>query len=81
MLCHFVEAKTREDARRTRRGHMRRNIDETGLNFTNAGWIGRCLGLGQQLRAFKIGGKHEIDQALRAARRLLLDTAKAGCAW
>jgi hypothetical protein len=58
---------------------MRRNIDEARLNLADASRIGRGLGFGHQTRAFEIGGKDEIDQVLRPARRLLLDTAESHC--
>ena len=44
------------------------------MNLADASRIGRGLG-----RAFEIGGKNEIDQVLRSARRLLLDTAETRC--
>ena len=40
--------------------------------------IVRRLGLGQQARALLVGGEHELDQALRPARRLLRHPADAG---
>jgi hypothetical protein len=49
------------------------------LNLADARRIGRRLGFGHQTRAFEIGGKDKIDQALRPARRLLLDTAETRC--
>ena len=36
------------------------------------------LGLGEQRAALDVGVEHEIDEALLAARRLLLDGADAG---
>jgi hypothetical protein len=55
---------------------MRRNIDKAHLNLADARGIGRGLGFGHQARAFEIGGKDEIDQVLRPAWCLLLDTAE-----
>ena len=55
---------------------MRRNIEKARLDFADAGRIGRGLGFRQQAGALEIGGKDEIDQALRSARRLLVDAAE-----
>ena len=79
LLRRFIEAKASQNARCPRGRRMRRNIDEARLNLADASRIGRGLGFGHQTRAFEIGGKNEIDQVLRSARRLLLDTAETGC--
>ena len=79
MLRRFIEAKASQNARCPRGRRMRANINEVRLNFANARRIGRDLGFGHQARAFEIGGKDEIDQVLRPARRFLLDTAETRC--
>ncbi len=61
-----------------RRRGMGVDIDETGLDFGDAQRIARLLGFGQEGGALAVGGEHEVDQAARAARRLLLDPADAG---
>jgi hypothetical protein len=79
LLRRFTEAKASQNARCPCGRRMRRNIDEARLNLADARRIGRRLGFGHQTRAFEIGGKDKIDQALRPARRLLLDTAETRC--
>jgi hypothetical protein len=79
LLRRFIEAKTSQNARCPRGRRMRRNIGEARLNLADAGRIGRGLGFGHQTRAFEFGGKDKIDQVLRPARGLLLDTAETCC--
>ena len=54
---------------------MRVDVDEASLNFGDALRVARDFRLGVQRLAFNVGREHEVDQAFRAARRLLLDAA------
>ena len=52
------------------------DIDEAGLDVGDAMRIARRFRFREQGGALNIGGEHEIEQAGRAARRLLLDAAE-----
>ena len=53
------------------------DVDEAGLDFGDALRVGRGLRFGEERRALAVGREHEVDQAFRSARRLLLDAADA----
>ena len=48
------------------------------MDVGDAAGIVRRLRLGEQARALLVGGEHEVDQALRPARRFLRHPADAG---
>ena len=77
-LRPFVEAEAGEDARGARRRCVGADVDEPGLDLGDAQRIVGAFGLFEQDAAFGVGVEHEVDQRLRAARRLLLDPADAG---
>ena len=76
----LVEAEAGEDARGARRRCVGVDVDEPGLDFGDAQRVVGAFGLFEQAAAFDVGVEHEVDQRLRAARRLLLDPADAGAA-
>ncbi len=76
VLRRLVEAEAAEDARRARGRGVGVDVDEPRLDFGDPLGIAGALGLGDQRRALDVGREHEVDQGLRAARRLLLDAAE-----
>ena len=76
VLRRLVEAEAAEDPRRARRRGVGVDVDEAGLDVGDALGIAGALGFGDQRRALDVGGEHEVDQRLGAARRLLLDAAE-----
>ena len=67
-----VEPEAGEDAGGARRGRMGVDVDEAHLDLGDAVGIGRGLRLDHQTRALDVGRKHEVDQAARSTRSLLL---------
>ena len=79
VLRLLVEAEAAEDARGARRRGMGVDVDEPGLDFGDAQRVvGASSASSSSARALGVGVEHEVDQRLRAARRLLLDAADAG---
>ena len=76
VLRRLVEAEAGENARDPRRGGMGVDVGKPRLDLGDALRIGRCLGLDEEARPLDVGFEHEVDQRLRAARRLLFDAAK-----
>ena len=72
-----IEAEPGQNGGGPRGRRMRVDVDEPGLDFGDPMRIVRGLGLGQQLRALGVGGKHDLDEAFGAVRRLLGETADA----
>ena len=54
------------------------DVVEALVDVGDAAGIVRGFRLGQQARALLVGGQHDLDQALRSARRLLRHPADAG---
>ena len=78
LLGRLVEAETGQDACGPRRGGMGADVAEALVDVGDAAGIVRRFRLGEQARAFAVGGEHELDQALRSARRFLRHPADAG---
>src|SRR5208337_1309933 len=78
VLRLLVEAQAAQDAGGSGRRRMGVDVDEAGLDVRNALGVACALGLGDQRRPLGVGREHEVDQRLRAARRLLLDAAEPG---
>ncbi len=57
---------------------MRADVGEPLVDVGDAAGIVRGLGLRQQPRALRVGGEHDLEQALGPARRLLRHPADAG---
>ncbi len=57
---------------------MRIDIGKPGVDFGDPVRIGGVLGFVQQRGPLQVGGEHDVDQAFRAARRLLQQTADPG---
>ena len=71
------KSETAEDRSGAGRGGMRVDVHEPGLNVGDAGRIVRGFCLVHQRFAFKIGLQHDIDEAFRAVRGFLRETADA----
>ena len=76
-LRRLVEAEPFQDSRRPRRRRMGVDIDEAGLDFSDALRVARASRFADQRLALGVGREHEVDEALSAARRFLLDAADA----
>ena len=76
-LRRFVEAQPFENSRRPRRRRMRVDVDKASLDFSNALRVAGDFRLGVQRLAFNVGREHEVDEAFRPPRSLLLDAADA----
>ena len=76
-LRRLVEAQPFEDSRRPRRRRMGVDVDEASLDFGDALRVNRDFRFGVQRLAFNVGREHEVDEAFRPSRRLLLDAADA----
>ena len=72
-----VESEAGQDLGRPRRGGMGVYVGQPRVNLGDAVGVVGGLRLGEQLRAFDIGGQHGVDQAHVAARRFLGDNAQA----
>ena len=54
------------------------DVGQPHLDFGDAMRIRRMFGLGEQARAFRISGKHPVEQTVVSARRLLRHCANLG---
>ena len=76
-LVGVREAQAGEDFGRARRRRMRADIGEPGLDFGDAVRVVRGLRLAEQPCALGVGGEHDVEQRVRAVRRLLGQAADA----
>ncbi len=56
------------------------DVEKPGVNVADAERVGRGLGLGEERGPFGVGLEDGVQQARRAARRLLRDLSKAQAA-
>ena len=78
LLGGLVEPQARQNARGPCRRGVSVNVGEALVDVGDAAGVVCRLRLGKQRHAFPVGGQNEIDQALRAAGRLLRHPADAG---
>ena len=73
----LIEAEPLEDPGRPRRGVMRFDVDEAGVDLGDALRIVRGFRLAHQRLALDVGGEHKVDKAFGAGGGLLVDAADA----
>ncbi len=78
LLVGVGESEAGQDAGGPRRRRVGADVGEPRLDFRDAMVIALGLRLPEQPRALGIGGEHDVDQALRPARRFLRKPAEAG---
>ena len=78
LLVGVGESEAGQDAGGARRRRMGADVGEPRLDLRDAMVIALGLRLPEQPRALGIGGEHDLDQALRSARRFLRKPAEAG---
>ena len=77
LLRVFVKAEARKNPRGARGRLIGVDVDEPRDDLGDAVRIGRGLLLLHQPRALEVGCENDVDERLRAGRRLLRDAAKA----
>ena len=77
LLIGVGKAQAGEDFRRARGGRMRSDVGEPALDFGDACGLALRVRFGQELGAFNIGLKHDLEQALGAIGRFLGKPADA----
>ena len=77
LLIGVGKAQAGEDFRCARGCRMRSDVGEPALDFGDAGGLALRVRFGQELGAFGIGLKHDLEQALRAIGRFLGKPADA----
>ena len=79
-LGGIVEAEAGQDAGGARWSGVRTDVGQALVDQGDALGIVRGLGFLEETVALRVGGQHEFDQAVGAARRLLGHPADAHCA-
>ena len=77
LLLGMGKAQAGEDFGRARRRRMCADVREPRLDLGDARGIMLGLGCGQQLRAFCVGGEHDLEQAFGAIGRFLRKSSDA----
>ena len=77
-LIRGREAEAGQDRGRARRRRMRIDIGEPGVDVGDPVRVGGVLGFVEQRGPLQVGGEHDVDQAVRAARRFLQQTPDPG---
>ena len=79
-LVRGVEAQARQDGPGPRRRRVRSDVGQADMDLGDTPGVARQLGLCEQACALHVAGKHRLQQAGSAARRLLGDGGDARAA-